>query len=149
MVLLLWQNEVLLLLHNKHKKWMGPGGHIDPGELDHQAAERELFEETGLVVKFNTDKITSRATQLPVPHKVHSYADVDSLELDYTFVLRVDDVVRQTPLDPKEGHKLGWLDISFVEHLCIYKDTLLQIQELHEKDTQRPTMDRLQPERVE
>jgi 8-oxo-dGTP diphosphatase len=31
-----------------------PGGHLDPGETPEQAAERELFEETGISVAFSS-----------------------------------------------------------------------------------------------
>lgn len=49
---MLWHEEKLLLIH--HKKldlWLTPGGHIDPGELPHEAAVRECFEETGVRVQ--------------------------------------------------------------------------------------------------
>lgn len=39
---------VLLIHHPKLKKWIQPGGHIDPGESPHQTAARESLEETGL-----------------------------------------------------------------------------------------------------
>ncbi len=49
---LLIQNErVLLVKHRKLNRWLCPGGHIDPQELPHHAAEREFFEEAGVKVK--------------------------------------------------------------------------------------------------
>lgn len=39
---------VLLGLHNGFKKWVPPGGHLEPGETFSQAARREFQEETGL-----------------------------------------------------------------------------------------------------
>lgn len=46
------QNEtVLLVKHRKLGMWLPPGGHIEPNELAHVAAEREFFEETGIRVR--------------------------------------------------------------------------------------------------
>lgn len=44
-------NLLLAILHGKTKKWDIPAGKPDHGELAHQTAERETFEETGLKVK--------------------------------------------------------------------------------------------------
>ena len=50
------QNEVLLQLRDDNPKisfanhWTLPGGVVDPGEDHEEAAQRELFEETGLQV---------------------------------------------------------------------------------------------------
>lgn len=41
---------VLLRLHDKYKLWIGPGGHIDPGQDANEAAIREVLEEVGLTV---------------------------------------------------------------------------------------------------
>lgn len=39
----------VLLIHNRAlDRFLAPGGHVDPGEMPAQAAQRELFEETGL-----------------------------------------------------------------------------------------------------
>lgn len=68
--------------------WVTPGGGVDPGESDLEAAVRELWEETGLVVD---------AGQLVGPLLtrvvVHGYSDkvVDQLEVFY--------VVRVTAFD--------------------------------------------------
>ncbi|MFH2118361.1 MAG: NUDIX domain-containing protein, partial [Candidatus Paceibacterota bacterium] len=45
------ENKVLLIKHKKLGFWLAPGGHIEDDELPHQAAEREVWEETGLKVK--------------------------------------------------------------------------------------------------
>lgn len=49
--ILIVDGKVLLIKHKKLGLWLNPGGHIEPGELPHQAAEREFFEETGVRVR--------------------------------------------------------------------------------------------------
>jgi 8-oxo-dGTP pyrophosphatase MutT (NUDIX family) len=44
--------RVLLVLHKRLLRWLPVGGEIEAGETPLQAAERELFEETGLVGRF-------------------------------------------------------------------------------------------------
>ncbi len=41
----------VLHLHKRLRRWMQPGGHIDPGEAPWDAARREASEETGLEVR--------------------------------------------------------------------------------------------------
>ncbi len=48
---LIQNNKVLLVKHKKLGMWLNPGGHIEPDELPHAAAEREFWEETGIKVK--------------------------------------------------------------------------------------------------
>ncbi|MBX4188359.1 MAG: NUDIX domain-containing protein [Candidatus Doudnabacteria bacterium] len=50
-VLIVYNNKVLLRLHEKHEKWLCPGGHIELDEDPNQAALREVKEETGLNVR--------------------------------------------------------------------------------------------------
>jgi 8-oxo-dGTP pyrophosphatase MutT (NUDIX family) len=45
-------DKVLLIYHKKFKKWLPPGGHIDPNETPPQAAKREVLEETGIEIEF-------------------------------------------------------------------------------------------------
>ncbi|MFT5195396.1 MAG: 8-oxo-dGTP diphosphatase [Cellvibrionaceae bacterium] len=45
------KNQPLLVFNNWRKYWEIPGGSIDPGESALEAAHRELFEESGQVVK--------------------------------------------------------------------------------------------------
>lgn len=48
---LIHENKMLLVKHAKLEMWLAPGGHIEDNELPHQAAEREVLEETGVSVQ--------------------------------------------------------------------------------------------------
>lgn len=48
-------DNVLLHLHPKQQLWLPPGGHIDRDELPHDAARREVEEETGLRVHLHSE----------------------------------------------------------------------------------------------
>ena len=39
---------LVVVLHRRLNRWLQPGGHVEPGELPHEAALREVAEETGL-----------------------------------------------------------------------------------------------------
>jgi len=45
---ILSKDRVLLIAHKKLKKWLPPGGHLEPNELPSEGAIREAKEETGL-----------------------------------------------------------------------------------------------------
>ena len=64
------QNAATLLLwHRKLQMWLPPGGHIDPHELPHEAAIREVLEETGLHVVLQTEPYAlGTVTVLPQPY---------------------------------------------------------------------------------
>jgi len=44
-------DKVLLLFHPKLKKWLPPGGHLEPNETPPECAKREALEETGLEIE--------------------------------------------------------------------------------------------------
>ncbi len=50
------ENQVLLHFHQKHGKWLPPGGHLEPNETPEEAARREVFEETALQIEFLEDE---------------------------------------------------------------------------------------------
>ncbi|HLD40437.1 MAG TPA: NUDIX domain-containing protein [Candidatus Nanoarchaeia archaeon] len=50
-VFIVYQDKVLLRQHDKYKKWLSVGGHVELDEDPNQAAVREVMEEVGLEVK--------------------------------------------------------------------------------------------------
>ena len=73
--LLIVDKKVLFVKHKKLGFWLAPGGHVEPNELIHVAAERECFEETGVKVKAfdlvsNIDSFNQQSTEtefVPTP----------------------------------------------------------------------------------
>jgi len=74
--ILIVEDKILLIKHKKLGIWLPPGGHIEPDELAHQAAEREFWEETGLKVKAVSyglvfDDPTSEPLPAPISVNLH------------------------------------------------------------------------------
>ena len=66
-VFVVYENKVLLRIHDKYKKWLGVGGHIELDEDPNQAAVREVKEEVGLDI------------EIPVPNFNFSIQDYKEL----------------------------------------------------------------------
>lgn len=50
-VYIIEKQKVLLIFHKKYKKWLPPGGHLEPNEIPTEGAKREALEETGVEVE--------------------------------------------------------------------------------------------------
>tara|TARA_B110000438_G_scaffold288382_1_gene321768 strand:- start:2590 stop:3042 length:453 start_codon:yes stop_codon:yes gene_type:complete len=76
---------ILLHWHPKVKSWLPPGGHIEINETPYEAAKREVFEETGLIINIiKSEKI------------LHGSNDVIELDSPVTILL-------ESISDPVEG----------------------------------------------
>ncbi|MGO9275803.1 MAG: NUDIX hydrolase [Terriglobia bacterium] len=66
--------KVLLVWHEKLRKWLPPGGHVEEGELPTEAVIREVREETGYAVTVR-DRTPPGGNEegvrvLPLPHHI-------------------------------------------------------------------------------
>ncbi|PSQ18625.1 NUDIX hydrolase [Halobacteriales archaeon QS_8_69_26] len=94
--------------HPRLDKWLPPGGHVDRGELPHEAGLREVREETGLDVDLvaERDDLGSETVEsLPQPQHVQ-LADVNVCDgevghqhVDLVYYARAPD----RGIDPGEG----------------------------------------------
>lgn len=103
-------HKTLLLLHRKLQMWLPPGGHIDPNELPHDAACREVLEETGLFVALHSRAhAIGHVLALPQPHCI-LLEDIgpDHQHIDFIYFGRV---IGGT-LNPSTRESTGvrWLD---------------------------------------
>jgi ADP-ribose pyrophosphatase YjhB (NUDIX family) len=92
-VFVLNYGKVLLLKQTKSKFWLLPGGHIDDGELPHEAAIREVKEETNLDIEIlqkpDEKARTEIVTPLPVPFAMRLLPCRDKKDIDFLFTAKV------------------------------------------------------------
>ncbi len=96
---------MLLVEHKRLQKWLPVGGEVEQGETPLQAAERELFEETGLLGKFTPLSALSGVEGTPPGFVAYEEHDAGSkgLHMNFCFVADVDgDVV---PNDEFTDHR--------------------------------------------
>jgi ADP-ribose pyrophosphatase YjhB (NUDIX family) len=101
--------------HDRLGMWLPPGGHIDRDELPHEAARREVAEETGLEVELlvDTGDVTSDTVRsLPRPSAflledidVHD-GHVSHQHIDFVFFGAVDG--RELEPAPGEAPPADW-----------------------------------------
>ncbi|KAA2252361.1 NUDIX domain-containing protein [Solihabitans fulvus] len=108
-VLLLDPADRVLLIHARdpqdlsHHWWELPGGGLDEGETLHDAARREVAEESGIVV-------TDLGRELWVRESRFHYQGRDHHRIDHVFLGRTSDTAPQVPLKPTENEKAGLIE---------------------------------------
>lgn len=112
-------DKILLIHHNKLNKWLPAGGHVESDEAPHEAAIREVYEETGvhatLIATDDPDlQLKNIAdTQIPRPYAFMyqiipaNKKDVEHIHLDMVYVLEADEN-QTTALQAKEVKDLQW-----------------------------------------
>ena len=119
--------DVLFHLHGKLNKWMGPGGHIESGEFAYQALEREIEEETGLIITLDTKSLDDRTVQLTLPYYKTMHVGPTRIVEDEVYCIWVEDKTRfaYKPLEP-----FKWMPIEEALKLDMFEDTRNQLGEI-------------------
>lgn len=105
--------EVLLV--QPHQGWWGiPKGHADANETDKQAAERELYEETGLsVAKYLSDE----------PLREHYQFFIGRQKVDKIVTYYLAEVQGEVFLQAEELKNYQWVALSEAAFFATYKET--------------------------
>lgn len=119
------QRRVLLILHKKLKKWLPPGGHLDPNELPSDGAKREAFEETGLEIEIIPqenvwiDRWNARSFERPFLCLLEEIPAINGMpahqHIDFIYVARpVGGALRHSE---HETDGIRWFSLSEIEEL--------------------------------
>jgi len=109
----LFRNDEVLLMHRtfkdndpNHGKWIGVGGHIEPGETPMACIIRETLEETGLTLKDPVAK-----------GKILFFSDVYENEVVHLFVGHDFDGL----LQPSDEGQLAWIKRTAIDTLPMWE----------------------------
>lgn len=127
------EGHILLVHHRRIGAWLPPGGHIDDGELPHEAAIRETFEETGVRAVVLTPEmpfsIDSEAFFLQQPLCIHGVFAVEKgvevYHIDLAYLCSVDrGDGSEMPLltVAEEVHDAAWIPLDGLGSLNLAKN---------------------------
>ncbi len=95
--------------------WAIPGGRVELGETLHQAAERELLEETGITVRAGSPIYT---------FDVILRDDDGRVRFHYVIVDMLADYISGEPRAGDDAQEVGWKTAREIDTLPIYSATL-------------------------
>ena len=119
------QDALLLILHGKLQRWLQPGGHVDPDDVDLLAtARREVEEEVGM-------SELSLLTPAPFDLDVHEIpplrADPAHAHFDVRFVFRARSLAFQAGSDAKAAR---WVPLEQVDLELSDRSVLRAVEKL-------------------
>ena len=110
-------NRALCVFHKKLQLWLPAGGHVEKGELPHDAVIREVFEETGVRAYIinaseDLDLQKEREVQLPAPlfilHEfIPAYKDKVA-HMHYDFIYHMQAESDDCMLNKNECESVEW-----------------------------------------
>lgn len=107
--------SVLLIEHKKYRKWLIPGGHVEPGEAPVEAARREAGEEVGIAELrlLNEAIFDVDIHRIPPSEK---RGEPEHWHFDLRFLFQVDGQ-DQVSLNPDEATDYQWMALSDAKRL--------------------------------
>lgn len=128
-----WDGRVLLVRRGKppaQGEWAVPGGSVELGETLLQAVERELQEETGIIVK---------GREICHIFEVIKRDDGGRVRFHYVIIDLTADYVSGEPVPASDATEAAWLSPGDLEDLPVNRDTLDLLRKLGFVETQGPS----------
>ena len=101
--------NVLLIRHARGKHISFPKGHMEPGELESQTAEREVFEETGIRVKVDR--------RYRAENRYNIRSDIQKLVVIFAAVTTQTEIIPQ----PEEIAEAKWYPVGEAMNRLTYE----------------------------
>ena len=120
------RDQVLLVYHHKFQKWLPPGGHLEPNELPHECALREVREETGVnarLIPYGAQLGIKNEveSQLPTPFvMLHEFIpasakDEAHMHIDFIFLMEPIEGLTDLQIAKAEVKEARWMTLAEVE----------------------------------
>jgi len=107
-LVILKYNDRILLGKRKgshgHGEWSFPGGHLELNETIEECGKREVFEETGIIIKSNSKNNHQYTNDIFTKEKKHY------ITLYQTYIL--DELLIPELVEPEKCFEWGWFDIN-------------------------------------
>lgn len=132
-----WEYLLLHRLVNRGNFWQGVTGGVEEGEEIHQAARRELIEETGLLPA-EIQKI-DYAYSFPVAEGWrHLYAEGVAEIVEYVYIAYVEGQQKPT-IDNREHDKWQWCGFDQALQLLIWPGNIEALKQCNHSLESRPS----------
>lgn len=129
------RDKVLLVYHHKFQKWLPPGGHLQPNELPHHGALREVQEETGVKARLipygeQLEIKNEVESQLPTPFvMLHEFIpasarDEAHMHIDFIFLMEPVDDTTDLQIATGEVKEARWMSLADVENCNTFESVI-------------------------